>query len=139
MPFTRRHEYVKEFKQVRWQGMAVQSRAGPNRLHASRLQRWNPSVDAAWQVRWQSMAVRLGTYGSEAKPIPPQAVRQRWAPQPMPHCLVAHISPTPQAHRRDDDIAIVNAGMRFRLEHAAGEQCQAGPVLRLLPGGWHVA
>lgn len=30
-----------------------------------------------------------------------------------------------QAHRRDDDIAIVNAGMRFRLEQAAGEQLWA--------------
>ena len=28
-----------------------------------------------------------------------------------------------QAHRRDDDIAIVNAGMRFQMGQAEGEQC----------------
>lgn len=34
-----------------------------------------------------------------------------------------------QAHRRDDDIAIVNAGMRFRMAQAAGApQCLCTPV-----------
>ena len=28
-----------------------------------------------------------------------------------------------QAHRRDDDIAIVNAGMRIQMGQAEGEQC----------------
>ena len=28
-----------------------------------------------------------------------------------------------QAHRRDDDIAIVNAGMRFQMGQTEGEQC----------------
>ena len=31
-----------------------------------------------------------------------------------------------QAHRRDDDIAIVNAGMRFRMAQAEGAACGAG-------------
>ena len=32
-----------------------------------------------------------------------------------------------QAHRRDDDIAIANAGMRVRLKHTTDGQLRAGP------------
>ena len=37
-----------------------------------------------------------------------------------------------QAHRRDDDIAIVNAGMRFQMGQAEGEQCALALGIRSL-------
>lgn len=83
VPFTRRHEYVKEFKQARGGVPRSLPACTPGRMFCCAMPaRFDKACDSD-----QS----LHSLGSS------------W-----------------QAHRRDDDIAIVNAGMRFRLEQAAG-------------------
>ena len=60
-------------------------------------------------------------------------------PATLPPCLQVFVPFTreheyvkefKQAHRRDDDIAIVNAGMRFRMAQGTGDLNGGGGVLR---------
>ncbi len=139
VPFTRPNEYVKEFKQVRacWhlclcskrgRSHDVPNEGWPSQYYPRRspdLLAPTSSSDASFPSHLPSpRVVCKHEHDSRALLVPGlHLVKTKSGVTYMWPCCCPMQSP-----RREDDIAIVNAGMRVRLEPAPDA-----------PGTWHVA